>query len=95
MSKCLELLLCITFLRFPRVYNVTILNLHKTYGLIPVASRIVLDRSNTGIVGSNPARDMDSCRFYAVLCTYSPYCVLIPRLRSPTNMSKWIHGFRS
>jgi hypothetical protein len=34
-------------------------------------ARIVFDRSNTGIVDSNPARGMDVC--------------LIPRPRSPTK----------
>jgi len=30
--------------------------------------RMVLDRSNTGIVGSDPARNMDACPRYSVFC---------------------------
>jgi hypothetical protein len=31
-------------------------------------ARAVFDRSNTGIVGSNPARCMDVCSHFSVLC---------------------------
>jgi hypothetical protein len=31
-------------------------------------ARTVFDRSNTGIVGSNPARGMDVCPRFSMLC---------------------------
>jgi len=52
---------------------------------------MVFDHSNTGIVGSNPAQDMDVCQRFSVLC--SPVLVyrvcnrLIPHPRCPTKMS--------
>jgi hypothetical protein len=54
--------------------------------LVPMAAqskaRTAFDCSNTGIIGSNPARGMDVClRFLCV--------VLIPRPGSPTKMSRW------
>jgi len=53
---------------------------------VPVATGSK-DRSNAGIVGSNPARFSFLC--CAVLCRYRPCDGPIPRPRS------WINSFRS
>jgi hypothetical protein len=53
--------------------------------------RTVFGRSNNGIAGSNPARGMDVCRRFSVLCC--PCIGLIPRPRSPIKCSQ-IHKFR-
>jgi hypothetical protein len=60
-----------------------------------IKTRMVSDRSNTGIVGSNPTRGrMYVCvsLCYAVLCRYRPCDEPIPRTRSPTKTS--IKGFK-
>jgi hypothetical protein len=52
-------------------------------------ARTVFGCSSTGIVVSNPTRDMDVCQSFSVLCR--PVCRKrpcvgpIPRTRSPTN----------
>jgi hypothetical protein len=58
---------------------------------VPMAARskarTVFGRSNTGIVGYNPARVTDVCAFLCcvVLCGQRPCVGLIPRPRSPTK----------
>jgi hypothetical protein len=55
----------------------------------------ILDRSNTGIVGSNPARGTVMCPrlCFAVLCRKRPYDGLIPRLEISTEISELVHSF--
>jgi hypothetical protein len=55
-----------------------------------------LDRSNTGIVGSNPARGMDVYpRFSALCCPIESLRWADPLPSGPIKMSKRIHSFRS
>jgi hypothetical protein len=58
-------------------------------------ARMVMNRSNTGIVGSNPVRGMDICRRFAVKVERGPCDEPIPRPRTATKMYARIHGFRS
>jgi hypothetical protein len=55
------------------------------YKPVPVAARskprTAFDRSNTGIVGSNPTRDVDLCPCFSVFC--SPVQVEVLRRADP------------
>jgi len=55
-------------------------------------ARIVLDRSYTGLVGSNPARGMTLC--CAVLRRWRLWDGSIPHQKNSTKMFKWLHSFR-
>jgi hypothetical protein len=50
-------------------------------------ARNVFDRSNTGIVGLNPARGMDACPRFSVLC--SPVQVVAWRLADPPSKESY------
>jgi hypothetical protein len=60
-----------TYSSSQEIFN--ILNL-RLYNLVVVRSkaRMVLNPSNTGILGSNPTRGMDVCPRFSVLCC--PVC---------------------
>jgi len=58
-------------------------------------ARMVLDSSNTGIVGSNPARGMDIYPLFSVLCLPFSVCTGIVMDRSPIQglFPKCLNGF--
>jgi hypothetical protein len=63
---------------------------------VPVAVlrlRMVLDRSKTGSVGSNPNRGMDMSAFFYVVLSYIGRCPMTSRSHVQGGLSKCLKGF--